>query len=70
VNVLAIKPDEPGFDLAIGVSCASIFVVAALLYWVARQIEKRVRREKRGFEVKTNAGEEPVIKKEREHDHG
>ena len=70
MNVLAIKPDEPGFDLAIGVSCASIFVIAAVLYWVARQIEKRLRREKRGFEVKTNTGEEPVIKERRETVHG
>ena len=31
--------------------------------------ERRVR-EQRGFEVKLNTGDEPVIEKERENDHG
>ena len=39
------------------------------LNWLKGRERRRVR-EQRGFEVKLNTGDEPVIEKERENDHG
>jgi hypothetical protein len=49
-----------------------IVFVAGLIPTVlgVMRLQPAKRAQRRGFEVKTNAGEEPVIKKEREHDHG
>jgi hypothetical protein len=46
--------------------------VALLVFFgvFALYMEHRRRPQRHGFEVKLNAGEEPVLKKEREDDHG
>jgi hypothetical protein len=54
--------EQPWFGIVIGVIAGSV----GLAIWL---VSKR-RDSTRGFEVKLNTGEEPVIKKERETDHG
>jgi hypothetical protein len=46
---------------------ASIAVVGFIWYAIRKTDSEKIRR---GFEVKLNTGNEPVIKKERENDHG
>ena len=57
-----------GMSLVIIMAMATASLLVGLVYAV-HQIAKQ-RKLPRGFEVKTNTGEEPVIEKEREHDHG
>jgi hypothetical protein len=45
-----------------------VFVVVGFICYAIRQTDNA--RMRRGFEVKTNTGEEPVIKERRENDHG
>jgi hypothetical protein len=54
--------EQPWFGIVIGVIAGSV----GLAIWL---VSKR-RDSTRGFEVKLNTGEELVLKKERETDHG
>jgi len=53
---------DPWILVSLGCFVAGLFLV----WWSLRQTKQRGR----GFEVKSNMGEEPVIKKERDIDHG
>lgn len=61
---VAVKPGEPGFDLAFN-ACFSfaLLLLVGLLYFLWRDMRKsrRQRQEgRRGFEVKQNSGVTPM----------
>ena len=49
-----------------------LLIPVAILYVIGSLVIRSYRNQSRvrGFEVKLNTGEEPVIEKERENDHG
>ena len=68
-----------GFVLIFGITTLILIIggPVVLMIWLLYSGEKSRREElkknrffRRGFEVKLNTGEEPVIKKERDNDHG
>ena len=56
----------------LGATIAIVILVLTLLgvLFIGEWLSTRKKNRPRGFEVKINTGEEPVIKKERENDHG
>ena len=69
MSILAVKAGEPGFDSAFNVCAIAAILTFGLLFWLAIKSDRRREREKRGFEVKLNAGDEPAVK-QKENDHG
>ena len=47
-----------------------VLPLVAVVWMTVERRRERLRQKWRGFEVKRNTGEEPVVKKERETDHG
>jgi hypothetical protein len=64
-----VKPEELSDGEAIGL-LAFMFTLGAAIVGIGIWILRRARQSRPGFEVKLNTGEEPVIEKERENDHG
>lgn len=61
---IAVKPGEPGFDLALNVCFSfALLLLVGLSYLLWRSLRRTRRQheaERRGFEVKQNSGETPM----------